>query len=908
MEGPVSEVAAGRAAGAGASLGGASGAVAASAHAGCGRFRGTDPLIVGRTRRRLAMDIGFPDSAGTIPDARWMRAMTFERLVRDKAFASEVTTTAVGRLNLSRPTRVVTANAGVSETATAELLADAHARAIQDGDATLIYGLAVPFPRFEGLGATSVRPDFAIVAPRTDTAGSWVIVGDAKDYERMRSRIEDTRLLKGFLQVAVGAESLDAWSQLPDGMTVHPYGVLAVPRNAFLQPEPLVELLDDHRSEVRQRIDERIREAEQLFFDESTEVREFVAELPARFDPATCPTCPLFNYCRTEIRNSDTPTDLLVELGVASNVRPHVAGLVEGSGILGRPPESIVANVMATLTGVAQFTGQRRTDAAGLPGTINVVIAKSDAAALGVYGVGLQLVTAGGRQPWQFTVFDEPQMSSTRRELMRLLGEYVINAMREQRIVNRDNPSPIHIVVSDSATADVLVSIADNLAGIELSRLRWERDLAMGRDALTYNGELADIPGPLNESTRTAVSFLLEEDRARAMTLRSPIVDVRAALARHLYAGGPTIATFRLDYLVGWAKTIDGNPIRPRDFEDDIESREHTPGARLTSSMSNAIHAAMTEDPDRYVELVTEELSYKCAILESALDYLDALGNSALREVYRAIEGDSQAVWRRRLQLHASDLVRFGRTYRHWRNSLVPSIESDALCRSQLLALVNPEEAADLAIDAGVRHIANAIVVDTDPLTIEIDSRRIGDGSRIVLLHVNGQPTVEAPGVTLKMLKTGFKFDGLSIGPLTAADDAGRFVWDPYEDPGLSTGDRLVIGDFKWFCNLSSNKSLKVSRPTTDTQSAPKPDCYSDSFVNDPDSHRFCCRPHEDSEAEWSDELAARRARGELNPDTWPPVIDRDAFEVSRIGAPTGERLDDGIAPPSDDLTLDDVD
>ena len=38
-----------------------------------------------------------------------MRAMTFERLVRDERFASEVATTAVGRLELARPTKVVIA-------------------------------------------------------------------------------------------------------------------------------------------------------------------------------------------------------------------------------------------------------------------------------------------------------------------------------------------------------------------------------------------------------------------------------------------------------------------------------------------------------------------------------------------------------------------------------------------------------------------------------------------------------------------------------------------------------------------------------------------------------------------------------------------------------------------------------
>jgi len=156
-----------------ASLGGGSGAVASSAHAACARFRGTDPLVVGRTRRRLAADIGFPDTSGRIPDARWMRAMTFERLVRDVAFASEVTTTAVGRLGLARPTQVVTVSAHVNVGGTATLLADAHTRAVQNGDATLIHGLAVPFAGFEAAGSTDVRPDFAIVAATTDRTGSW---------------------------------------------------------------------------------------------------------------------------------------------------------------------------------------------------------------------------------------------------------------------------------------------------------------------------------------------------------------------------------------------------------------------------------------------------------------------------------------------------------------------------------------------------------------------------------------------------------------------------------------------------------------------------------------------------------------------------------------------------------------
>lgn len=49
------------------STGGGSSAVAASAHAGCERFRHTDPLVTGMTRRKLAADVGAPDLAVGIP-------------------------------------------------------------------------------------------------------------------------------------------------------------------------------------------------------------------------------------------------------------------------------------------------------------------------------------------------------------------------------------------------------------------------------------------------------------------------------------------------------------------------------------------------------------------------------------------------------------------------------------------------------------------------------------------------------------------------------------------------------------------------------------------------------------------------------------------------------------------------
>lgn len=905
-------------------IGGGSSAVAASSHAACARFRGTDPLITGKTRRGLANELGHADDFGGIPEARWMRAMTFERLVRDARFASLVATTAVGRLGLARPTEVMTVNGKLNADTTAQLLAAAHERAMRRGAATMLYGIAVPFVGYEDTRATDVKPDFAVVAPKVktggeETPGSWLVMGDAKDYERVRSRIDDVRLLKGFLQVALGAESAAAWSKLPQGMDVHQYGVLAVPRNAFLQPEALVEDLADHREEVRMRAAERHREAAETRYDEVAGFTAFVAHLEATFDPRTCTSCTLFSYCRDELRGSGDPTDLLIELGVPADVRPQVVGLVDGTGELGVAAESTVAMIRASVAGVAQPTHQRRVDQAGQPGTVNVVIAKSDSAALGVYGLAVQRVTGSGAHEWQVRVFDDPQSTETRRTIMSILGGELTAVMKDRRQANADAPSPVHLVVPDRQTAHVLASMADNLAGIELSRLRWEQDRLMGRPQLTFDGEAAVVPHALSEGDRTAVSFLLEEDRARALLLRCPVVDVRAALAGHLVAGGPAVNSGRLDYLVAWASATQEAPVDHRKVADQIEDCERTPGARLTNRRSDAIHQAFTgkrhgeprpANPATYDSLIRDELAYKCQVLEDALAALDALPESRLRELHRAIEGDAQALWRRRLSLHASDLVRFGRTYRHWRNSLVPTIESDDKCSRQLLALANPQAALDSARDAGTRQIATARVVSVAPLTIDVDSRRIGDSCRIVLLHANGMARVEREGVESVHQKGSCKISGLAIGRLSAVnDERRRFAWVPHNDPKLAVGDELVIADFTWFSTkLKGNLHLPVDRPKADEVSAPKPDCTDHSYADDPVRHQYCCRPHESAEAAWSDTLAGRRARGELNPQVWPPVVDGDAFEVSAARAPRGDVTERPPEPVPDNVTMDDLD
>jgi hypothetical protein len=903
--------------------GGGSGAVGASTHAACARFRGTDPLVTGFTRRSLAERLKFPDVAGGIPEARWMRAMTFERLVRDERFASQVATTTVGRLALERPTEVVIANARGNVDRTATLLAEAHDRAVSDGAATVVHNLAVPFVGYEATRATDVKPDFAVVAPKTkpEGGGSWLIVGDAKDYERLRSRIEDTRLLKGFLQVAVGAESFAAWSQVPSGMEVHRWGALAVPRNAFLQPEAVVEDLTDHRAEIAMRIAERQAEAQLHLYDPNTPVNDFVAHLKATFDPVSCTTCTLFGYCRDELERSADPTDLLIELGIPRDTRPHVIGLVDGTGVVGKPPASVVATVTATLSGTSASTGQKRIDPVGDPGTINVVIAKSDAAALGLHGIAFRRVSATGTSDWTYVRFDEPQSPATRQSVMKLLGKEISAAMAEARRENKGSPAPVHLVVPDKSTADVLVSIADNLAGVELSRLRWQRDKDQGRPPLTYDGEPAVVPRKLPEADRTAVSFLLEEDRARAVTLRSPIVDIRAVLARHVVAGGPAVNSGRLDYLVEWADpaaTVDH-----RSFGKTIETSRHTPGARLANQTSDEFHRALTGDratggaPDLplYAQLVRQELEYKTAVFDRAVAAVAALPISNLREAYRSLEAGAQAVWRRRLSLHASDLVRFGRIYRWWRNSQVPTIESDVTCAAQLLALTNPQAAHDLATAAGTREVAFATVVEMKPsVVLKVDSRRIGDGSRVVLLHVNDTACVEAPAVTVDASPKGaFKIDGLGIGPLQPfrpGDDTYRFhlVWQPDTTPSLAVGDRLVLADFAWFSTTQSgNRYLPVHKPPPDERSAPKDDCTSSSYDDDPADHGFCCRSHEHAEAEFSDELAARRARGELNPQVWPPVRNADSFEVAAEGSREGDPFDEPSEPAPDVLTIDDL-
>lgn len=880
--------------------GGGSGAVAASSHAACARFRHTDPLLTGMTRRALARLVDHPDTGGKIPEARWVRAMAFERAVNDSSFVSELLTRAVGLLGLDRPTAVrVRSGEDLADT-TATQLAQAHLAAEYAGEATMLHRLAIPFLSLESEDhATAIKPDFAIVAARKEgnkVVGSWLIMGDAKDYERVRARIDDQRVLKGFLQVALGAESAVAWSRLPSGMEVHRSGALAVPRNVYLRPEAIVEDLADHRREVLGRAEERL---EQLAKAEVIEdLPTHLAHLEAAYDPRSCQSCSLFAYCRNELRESSDPEALLIELGVPKPSRPAVIGLVDGSGVIGTAPSSLIANVSATRDGKAHWTGRRRLDAAGVPGSINVVVVKSDSAALGVHGLAVQSLDGSGQEPWDFDTFERTNATETRHRVMEMLGRAIQASMSAGHL-------PVHLVVPDKPTADVLVSMADSLAGVELSRIRWERDLEMGRPALTFDGEEATIPDPLSADSRLAVSFLLEEDRARAFSLRQPVVLLRDVLASHLVTGGPMVDAGRLDYLVEWAEASD--PVDHRAVSDDISSRPHTPGARLANAASDEIHRAGRPgkgDPDVYRNLVTDELEYRIDVLCRAIYVLNGLEDSRLRSVHRALEMDAQLVWGRRLALEASDLVRFSRTYRYWRNAQVEMLDADEKCREQLAVLADNDYATDRATDAGMRHLALARVVSTDPLRLEVASRNLKHGVEVVALHANGAAYAESDEVTLKVQAGSFKLGNLSIGKLEKDDEPG-LLWHAKVAPAVAVGDELVLATMEWFgVPFRSGHELAVTRPALDRMAAPKESCTSSSYAEDPGTHQWCCRSHASAEAEYADQLAERRERGELNPDVWPPLIDQDRFDIALDDDPT-DAVEDVEVPEG--LTMDDL-
>ena len=608
----------------------------------------------------------------------------------------------------------------------------------------------------------------------------------------------------------------------------------------------------------------------------------------------------MYSYCRSELRDSKDPVHLLTEIGISPLLRPALVGLVDGTATFNDGvPESVVAQVNATVSGLPRWTGRLRVDPVGSPGTINIVLVKADSAALGLHGIAVQRVKLDGPGSWTRRTYVDPQSPFTRRSVMGLIGAAIQSAVDE-------GAGPIHLVVPDRPTADLLATAADSLAGVELSRLRWQRDLDSGRKALTFDGVEATMPTPLSIEERLAVSFLLEEDRARAMSLRNPVVDLRSILSSHLVTGGPASDAGRLDYVVRWATAT--LPLNHRCVSDEIAGQDETPGARLSNLASDAIFKerkiAVEGDAAAYVQLVNTALDYRIQTLAQAVGALATLADSRLREIFRTLESDAQVVWGRRLALQASDLVRFSRTYRNWRNAQVEMLDADRRCATQLTSLADTTAARESAADAGVRELATAVVLSINPLRLDVKSRRLTDGSRVVALHVNERALVETLKVAIKIQAGSFKFGQLPIGFLRTDEGLPGLRWQPLMPIELEVGDQLVLADTAWFTSFKSGHEIAVVRPAVDKKSAPTANCLPGSYAADPQGHQWCCKPHLVAEAEWADKLADRRARGELNPETWPPLIDEERFDV---GPNDGEPELPAVPAPTE-LTIDDLD
>lgn len=572
-------------------------------------------------------------------------------------------------------------------------------------------------------------------------------------------------MLKGFIQVAFGAYAFQEWLDLPEGLEVHTVGALAVPRNSFLQPTIVTETLTDHIQEVQLRYQQRLDDAQTHSW--TGEAASFVSHLKATFDPGTCRSCSLFDQCRGELRRSTNPDDFLQEIGVPKSIRPLAISVVEGvDGFPERVPSDVVAHINATLTGHAVLTGRKRTDPVGTPGTINVVIAKSDNAALGVYGIGIQNVTADGPSAWTNTVLDVPESNETRRQIAQLLGEAILKSRDSKNFA--DEPSRINIIVPDKQTGDILASIADVLAGNEISRLRWERDIDMDREPVTFDGSPANIPLEISPEQRLGISFLLEDDRARAFKTRVTNINLLSVLTELFISGGPAAPTGRLDYTVRWGESIHGEPVDYKELLESIESSPRTPGAHLSQIMSDQIHDAYmakksgVADSSKYQELVLKEIEFKESIFDSATAVLATFKDSTLRQSLLTMEADAQKIWHRRWRLQAYDLVRFGLTSRWWRNSLVDVVDGDQKCIAQLNAVLNPMAAEAQAKAAGNRDLSMAEVISVEPLTLSVASRRFKSETKVFVLHVNGVSEVETRAVTVNgSLKGHIKVTGM---------------------------------------------------------------------------------------------------------------------------------------------------
>ena len=232
-------------------------------------------------------------------------------------------------------------------------------------------------------------------------------------------------------------------------------------------------------------------------------------------------------------------------------------------------------------------------------------------------------------------------------------------------------------------------------------------------------------------------------------------------------------------------------------------------------------------------------------------------------------------------------------------------LDADLKCATQLTSLADSSVAREKAVEAGVRELALATVIALDPVRLDVKSRRLIDTSRVVALHVNDRSLVEEPATDIKVQAGSFKFAQLPVGLLEADEGVAGLRWEPRVPVILAIGDQVVLADTAWFGTaFKSGHEIAIGRPALDKRSAPTTNCLPGSYEADPESHKWCCKPHVIAESEWADKLAARRSRGELNPQTWPPLVDEERFDVG----PNDDAPELETVPAPIGLTIDDLD
>ena len=366
------------------------------------------------------------------------------------------------------------------------------------------------------------------------------------------------------------------------------------------------------------------------------------------------------------------------------------------------------------------------------------------------------------------------------------------------------------------------------------------------------------------------------------MRLRNPVVDLRRVLNAHMVAGGPSADSGRLDYLVRWAEATGDRA--PRRLRRDRRVAADARGAPVERALGrHPRRAAGTASRSRDVpparrggaRLQDRHPRARHRRARSA-GGLGAAGRASRARSRRAgglgPPARARGLRPRAVLAHVPAVAQ--RAGGACSTPTAPATRSSArspTSRSPTISRRMP----------GTREVAVATVASTVPLRLEIASRRFVDGMTIVALHINRQALAEHPLTTLKIQKTSFKFGRMPLGQIHTR--RGRH-------PRLGAAGRPTAAGRR----SPDRRGRHVVRPRVHLRprdrrqpSQPRQPGGAEADLH-PVLVRAVARTSTSGvaartrsvEAEWADELADRRARGELNPEVWPPLVDEDRFDV----------------------------